>query len=169
MKNVAVALLCLIAALPSAGLLADDSPATVVILVRHAEKSSEGTDPPLTAEGKERAGRLVRVLSDLSVTAVYATQYERTRTTAEPLARAHGLKVTTIEAGADYASVMAKLLRGRKGETVVVVSHSNTIPAILKDLGVGNPPEIGEKDYDKLFLCMFTEGKPCQLLTLRYQ
>lgn len=144
------------------------APETVVLLVRHAEKVLQGDDPGLTAAGLARTQRLIKVLSDLEIDAVYSTQFKRTRTTAEPIAKARGLKVELVPAGKDYAAQMSRILRARKRETVLVVSHSNTIPEILRELGIPAPPEITEKEYDRLFVCFLPETGPPHLISLRF-
>ena len=52
---------------------------TTVILVRHAEKATEGmaNDPPLSAAGVGRAKELARVLAGTKLAAIYTTPYER--------------------------------------------------------------------------------------------
>ena len=48
-----------------------------------------------------------------------------------------------------------------------MVSHSNTIPEILRHLGIPDPPPIPDTEYDDLFLCILGDGPP-HLLPLRY-
>jgi hypothetical protein len=68
---------------------------TTIIMVRHAERDP-GYDPPLNAEGMARAQKLADVLGQNGVTAIYATDYERNRQTAAPLATKLGLTVGLI-------------------------------------------------------------------------
>ena len=46
---------------------------------------------------------------------------------------------------------------------VLVVGHSNTVPAVIKELGVAEPVSIAETEYDNLFVV--TKGT---LIRLRY-
>lgn len=126
---------------------------TVVVLVRHAEKAEvEGADPPLSPAGEARARALAEYLADAGVDAVFATQFERTRATAQPLAERLGLAVTVRDAGRGYPEALAREIRERhRGQTVVVVGHSNTTPAVVRALG-GVAPDIPESDYDNLFI-----------------
>src|SRR5687768_534547 len=68
--------------------------ATTVVVVRHAEKSTDDPqDPSLSATGQERARLLTSVLKNAGVTSIYTTQYKRTRQTAEPLAQQLGIAI----------------------------------------------------------------------------
>src|SRR5438034_11317250 len=75
-------------------------PVTTVILVRHAEKNIEPSnpDPDLSPAGRARAQELVHVLGEEGVNAIYATQYRRTQDTVRPLAAKHGLSVNLVNA-----------------------------------------------------------------------
>jgi len=60
---------------------------TTVILVRHAEKSSDGSkDPELTDAGNARAIALAKLLKEVKVDAIYSTGFKRTQNTVAPLA-----------------------------------------------------------------------------------
>ena len=79
--------------------------ATTLVLLRHATTSTTGRrlggrKPgfPLDVGGREQAEAAARRLARLPVSAVYASPMERTRETAAPVARAHGLRVR-IERG----------------------------------------------------------------------
>jgi broad specificity phosphatase PhoE len=170
-RVVGVLMLGLVAAAAfSNGAVAQDStPASTVILVRHAEKAGDGVDPDLTETGRERARALAHALGELEASAVYATQYVRTRETARPLAELLGLSVTVIEATRDYVGEMASLIRAEHaGEVVVVVSHSNTVPAIIEALGAGPAPTIDDNEYDDLFVVTVGTDGRSSLLQLRY-
>ena len=52
-----------------------------VIVVRHAEALT-GDDPGLSEAGTARANALAKSLKDAGITAIYVTQYARTRDTA---------------------------------------------------------------------------------------
>lgn len=145
---------------------------TTVILVRHAEKVSADEDAELSNRGRRRAEELAHVLGGLEVDAIYSTPFKRTRHTAAPLAEALGLEVaiTPIETTiGDHIEEMVRRIRTEHhGETVVVVGHSNTVPLLLRQLGVDPPPEISEIDYDNLFFLVLSPGRPPHFLPLRY-
>lgn len=122
--------------------------AVVVYLVRHAEKIDDSRDPGLSAAGELRAGLLADVLRDAGITAIWSTDYQRTRGTAAPLARRLGLEVRSYDPG-DLGRFARQLLAtpGRH----LVVGHSNTTPELARALG-GNPHgAIAETEYDRLY------------------
>ena len=142
----------------------------LVIVVRHAERTDGGTppmggttDPPLSSAGKARADRLAAMLSSSGVTAIYATEFVRTQQTAAPVAAA--LKLTTrIESSSDTATLVNELKTKHAHDIVLIVGHSNTVPAIIKALG-GPTVTVGDDEYDKLFVVVPATGA---LTTIKY-
>lgn len=141
---------------------------TVVLLVRHAEKEA-GEDPWLSPAGKARAQVLAHVAGGTAARAVYATPYRRTQQTAQPVARHLGLAVTVRDAGEKQAqSFVRELLRTHAGQTVLVVGHSNTLPALVEALTGERLTPIADDEYDRLLVVTRPAEGPAHLLTLRY-
>jgi broad specificity phosphatase PhoE len=143
--------------------------ATTVILVRHAEKQTtpDMPDPSLNDAGAARAAALARVLADAPLEAVFVTQFKRTQETGAPTAAAHGLEAAPRDAG-DVAGVAAEILREHEDETVLVCGHSNTVPAMIRSLGVDTDLTLTEQDYDDLFVVTIDDGGNATLLHLHY-
>jgi phosphohistidine phosphatase SixA len=142
---------------------------TTIIIARHAEKAGPQGDVPLSEAGHARADELARVLGGAGVTAVYDTQFARTQQTAAPLAAALHLTPMHVETTPAYAkTIVHDIDQKHAGQTVVVVSHSNTIPDVLKELGIAQPPPIGDTQYDDLFIVTRVKGAPPKLTALRY-
>ena len=138
--------------------------APVVFIVRHAEKASTGgKDPDVSAEGQKRADALAQILKDSKITAVFVTEFKRTQETAAPTARAAQVSPTVIPAN-DIGALVGKL-RALNGNALVV-GHGNTIPDLLKALGITTPVSIPEDDYSEIFAVVF--GDTPQLLRLHY-
>jgi broad specificity phosphatase PhoE len=138
---------------------------STIFVVRHAEKAeSGGNDPDLSEAGRARAESLAKMLKNANITAIYATEFKRTQQTATPAAKALGLALTIVPAK-DTATLSAKL-RDLHGNALVV-GHGNTIPDLIKALGVETPVNIAETDYDNLFVVVIDE-KP-RLLQLHYR
>ncbi len=68
-----------------------------LILVRHGlpERRSDTDDPPLTAEGRDQAERVGRLLARESINAVFSSTMVRAIQTAEPFAKATGHTIHT--------------------------------------------------------------------------
>lgn len=111
----------------------DDAPTFIV--VRHAEKDTAvHDDPPLIATGHARAQRLADFLRNAPLVAVYSTPYKRTRQTAAPIAAAHRLPVAEYDPREDAATFVTRLRANHPSGTVLVVGHSNTVPALTRAL-----------------------------------
>ena len=136
----------------------------IIFVVRHAEKAATGgDDPDLSTAGQERAEALARMLKDAEITAIFTTEFKRTRETAAPTAKATKISPTVVPA--NDIPAMAEKLRPLKGNALVV-AHGNTIPDLVKALGIEIPMNISENDYSELFVIIMVE-KP-QLLRLHY-
>lgn len=126
-----------------------------VFLVRHAERFNDSReDPPLTAEGKERAKALADTLRDAGVTAIITSQWMRAKDTAQPLADL--LKITprvipTADPPHEYFQATADAVRRLRQDTVLIVGHI-TIPNIIAELGGPQLPTICESVFSDLFL-----------------
>jgi broad specificity phosphatase PhoE len=132
----------------------------VVVIVRHAEKAaSDGGDPDLSPAGRARAEALARILKDSDITAIFTSEFKRTQETAASV----GVAATVVPAK-DPAALVAKLhqLNGN----ALVVGHGNTIPNIIKALGINAPINIPDADYSELLIV--TLGDKPQLFRLHY-
>ena len=121
-----------------------------IFIVRHAEKASGGgNDPDLSEAGQKRAKDLAQVLKDAGISAIYVSEFKRTQETAAPLAEALHLQPVVIK-GTDTAALVEKL-KSASGN-VLVVGHGNTIPDMIKALGLTDSISIPESDYQEIFL-----------------
>ncbi|MCB9879551.1 MAG: nuclear transport factor 2 family protein [Planctomycetes bacterium] len=139
-------------------------PVATVVVVRHAEKLDDSRDPPLDDAGRARAERLAAALRDLPLAAIYCSEFARTAQTVAPAALAHQLTPQVMPAS-DRQSLGLALRRLHDGRVALVCGHSNTVPALLKALGVADAPAIGDDDYDHLFVVTLQpEGARCVAL-----
>jgi phosphohistidine phosphatase SixA len=140
-------------------LTADAAP--IVFIVRHAEKAATGgNDPDLSVAGQKRAETLARILKDSQITTVFVTEFKRTQETAAPTARLNPIVVPSN----DVAGMAAKV-RALDGNALVV-GHGNTIPELIKALGITTPIAISENDYSEIFVVLVHD--PPQLFRLHY-
>lgn len=145
---------------------------TTFVIVRHAEKQL-GTieDPPLAPEGEARAERLARMFGANgglgAIRAIYVTDTRRSQQTAAPLAAR--LRVTPVVLpGRDIDATLAHARREHRGETVLLVAHSNTIPQIIEALTDADAPEMPEDRYEDLYVVSVPTLGPASVVKLAY-
>jgi probable phosphoglycerate mutase len=151
----------LAAALLATAACASAPPPPAILVVRHADRDP-GRDPDLNDAGRARAEALVEPARRAGVVAVFHTQFKRTKQTAAPVALALRIPMFQVDIAAnqetEYAEAVARNIAAScPGKPVLIVSHSNAIPALLKKLGVESPREIPETEYGVVFVV--TSGK----------
>ena len=95
---------------------------TTVLVVRHAEKTSEASDAVLNEVGWERARELLRLTEEAGIKALYASQYARAQQTLEPIAQSLGLEILVHDA-CDSDGLARRILTKHAG-SVVAEPHS---------------------------------------------
>lgn len=140
---------------------------TTVILIRHAERlAAPGNDDPhLSAAGKKRAKRLLQVLSQANVSAIYTSEFIRTKETAQPLA--HTLGLTPIEL-TEAPDIERDILLNQAGKTVLVVGHTDTVPEVIRLLGDDSGHEIGGEEFDNMFVATVLGASRVRVTRLKY-
>ena len=149
-----------------------DAPA-MTVLVRHADRPA-GFDPPLNPAGMKRAEDLAAALHDTKFSAIIATDFIRTGDTAGPTASALGIVAETVprknrprDQPQLHVNEVEAAVRKHAGEVVLVVNHSDTLPAIIAALGGPRIVPICDSIYDDLFMLVPTMGK-MQFVHSRY-
>jgi broad specificity phosphatase PhoE len=146
---------------------------TTVIFVRHAEKMATPVDDPgLSPAGQRRVAELTRQLVDADVVAgidaVYATPFRRTEETARPVADALGLPLNSYDP-ADTEAIMEHIVSAHKGKIILVVGHSNTLPALIGNMGASKKvPQIAENEYDNIYIVSIPWFGKTKTIRLRY-
>jgi len=153
-----------------AALLAPARPAPAqeaIYVVRHAERADQSADSALSAKGVRRSNKLRDMLRGAGVTRIVTSELRRTIDTAAPLAAAAHLTPQRVPA-ADTPALVAALNAMGARDRVLVVGHSNTVPALLRALHVDAVATIPDAEYDNLFIIFpQKEGRPV-LLRLKY-
>jgi phosphohistidine phosphatase SixA len=142
---------------------------TTFILVRHAEKVSDGTkDPDLSPAGARRATALAQLLSKTSIDAIYSTDFVRTRNTIAPVAAEKKLDVKLYEAF--KVEEVEKMLKTHAGTTILICGHSNNIPWIANLLiGKEQFRQYQENEYENLLIVSVVEkGKIAKVTRLSF-
>lgn len=116
---------------------------TTYYLIRHAEKDQSdktNRNPHLTEKGRKRAENWSTILKNVKFDAVYSTDYNRTKETATPTAKANDLELKFYD---PRNMDMVKFKKDTKGKTVLIVGHSNTTPMFTNGL-------LGKKKYEMM-------------------
>ncbi|MDB5249166.1 MAG: hypothetical protein JWQ40_3560 [Segetibacter sp.] len=131
---------------------------TTIILVRHAEKDSVGGgNPALSAAGTQRAARLQATLKEYTPGAFYSTDTKRTKETISPWAKATGKEIEIYDPKAQ--ETFANVLKTQTGKTMVVVGHSNTIPALVNLLAATQEyKQLPDNEYSKIFIVTISKN-----------
>lgn len=130
----------------------NDTDVHSIFLVRHAEKADDGTkDPGLTSEGIMRSERLADMMKYEDITRIYATNYKRTKETADPLATRNEIDVLIYEPS--DMSFARKIKNESKDHNILIIGHSNTTPSLVNSIiGTQKYEKIEEDDYSNLFV-----------------
>ena len=103
-------------------------------LIRHAEKvriNKTDRDPALNEKGIIRAFNWRDFFIDKDISKIYSTNYKRTLETVKPIEVATGLTAILYSPSSiDYENFISS----NKGEIVLVVGHSNTIPDFVNEV-----------------------------------
>jgi broad specificity phosphatase PhoE len=146
---------------------------TTVIVIRHAEKESVGEpDPALSEAGQARAMLLVRMFGEAQgagrLDAIYVSPTLRSRATAAPLAARLGLKPMVAPAD-DPKALAHRALRENSGKRVMIVGHSNTVPALVAILsGREDIPKMDEHDFSTMYIVTVPRIGRANALRLSY-
>lgn len=149
----------------------DARTSTVVVAMTHAEtEANNSADPALSVAGRERAGRLARMLGQAGerrgIDAIFASEYQRSQQTAIPLAEMLGLAVNAVSDAA-WRSLPSTISREHNGEMVLVVGNATTVPELVKALS-GEQVSVREDEYDALFVLYLSRLSKPRLIRLRY-
>ena len=144
---------------------------TTVLVVRHAEREgppADQVDPPLSAAGQARAQELARVVGQGAVSAIFASEFQRTQQTVQPLATARGLTVNQVPAAAT-AELLDQIRSNHRGGTVLVAGHSDSVDDIIDGLGGGAMGNLPASQFDNLFVVVIRRWDWTRVVHLKYE
>ncbi len=163
--------LVFIAVVAAAAWLFDARATTVVVVVRHAE-TEVGTDPDpgLSVDGRERAARLAKMLSQArpvrGLDAIFASELKRTQQTVTPLSETLALPLNIVPSST-WDDLPKKITRSHRGEYVLVSGNASTVPALIEALS-GEKVELREDEYDAMFILFLPQISRNKIMRLRY-
>ncbi len=140
------------------------STVTTIVLVRHAERLNNTDTTPLSPAGFQRARALRHALDSAGIQGIFVSDKLRSRQTADSLRIAHALP--QIQIPKDSIAQLVDSLRGRSGQRLLVIGHSDTVPQIIAAYGV-EPPAVSENEFDKMFI-LTVRQRSTKLLRLQY-
>lgn len=146
-----------------------------IYLIRHAEKADPNAkDPILSEAGSERANHLVELFKQATPNAIFTTQFQRTQLTAAPLSKANNVPITVLAINAENSAQYPALLLKQicvlpKNANVLVVGHSNSIPAIVEAWSQKPVKAIADEEYDRFFVIQLKNCTVTSSLDLRYE
>jgi phosphohistidine phosphatase SixA len=70
--------------------------------------------------------------------------------------------------GTDYDALLSKLRAATRQDRVLIVGHSNTVPEILRRLGVTTPVTIADTEHDNLFIVIPRVGSAPLFIPIKY-
>ncbi len=142
--------------------------ATTFILVRHAETTGIGSDPGLSTAGQTRSDELRRIMDNVSLAAVFSTNFNRTMQTAQVTADDKMLTVDIYDPF-NLNQFVDNTLEEYHTEKVLVVGHSNTTPSLLNVLvGANIYSDLPESEYDNLYVVTVFEKGRAEVVHLKY-
>jgi broad specificity phosphatase PhoE len=131
---------------------------TTVFVMRHAEKQAlnpDDKDPPLAPAGEARALELAqhfgRAPKGLALDAILVTELRRTQDTVRPLANRLGVPVIVVPSTEPEAAA-SRALHDFRGGRVLIVAHSDTVPAIVKALSGVDVGPMADTEYGILYV-----------------
>ncbi|MDF7776960.1 phosphoglycerate mutase family protein [Sphingomonas sp. AOB5] len=151
MPIVRIMLAAMLCALGANAVIAGAGPSAVpdtVYVMRHLNTPAGERDPDLTPEGQQTAQALVGWFEGKPLTAIYVSDFKRTRQTAGPLAAERGIALTLYDPR-DTPALVARLKA--EGGPVLVVGHSNTVPDIVEQLGGERPADLVHEDFGDIW------------------
>lgn len=142
---------------------------SLVVLVRHGEKQpAPADDPSLSDAGVARARALDAALAQATPSTIVVSPRKRTMETAAMVQQRVGVAPTVITLDAQHVKSAAAAVMKASG-VVLVVGHSNTIPAIVNALAGTKLPDICDASYATMFLVTpASNGAKAQVVKTSY-
>jgi 2,3-bisphosphoglycerate-dependent phosphoglycerate mutase len=125
---------------------------TTYYISRHAEKGGTmSADPPLTPLGQKQAIDLQAYLANKKISAIYSTNFVRTRETAQPTSEFFHLPVHLYNAS--QSTALADSLKTQNRRNVLIIGHSNTVDDLVNEfMGKHVVDDLPDSEYGSLLI-----------------
>jgi broad specificity phosphatase PhoE len=139
-----------------------------IVLVRHAEKADASSqDPELSAQGKERAQRLLKKISKYRPKEIYSTDFKRTRDTVQPIAAKRHVTIQSYDPK-NQKELAAKIMASPH-KRVLVSGHSNTVPGLANLLAKKELfKNLDDTEYGAIWVIRIKKGELQKVEILSY-
>jgi len=134
-----------------------------VFVIRHAER--DYVNGGVLEEGRQRAHAWGEVLADAGLDVIITSEKPRTRQTGQPIADRLDIPIIVIPR-ADYDGLLERLETEFVDDRVLIVSHSSSIPVILRRLGHPTYVLVPKSDYNDLFVLRPDDDGPPDVVRL---
>jgi 2,3-bisphosphoglycerate-dependent phosphoglycerate mutase len=127
----------------------NDTTNNYFFLLRHAEKDSLGN---LSAAGRTRAAQLPQIFQNIKFDRIFSTDVVRTKATAMTVCEAQ--KGTLELYKKETQKALIEQLMQKRGQKILIVGHSNTIPLLLNVFKKTEKPDyqqLGDNEFNKMF------------------
>jgi len=123
-------------------------------VVRHAEKADGSDDPGLSQAGIERGIALEKYLSGKKLDTVFTSNFKRTILTGLSVALPQSLPQVPLKQSpqGELNNFIARLKNIQGTKNLLVVGHTNTVPAIVLALCGQQIPAIPETEYNNIYI-----------------
>lgn len=136
---------------------AQNSETTTIYLIRHAEKADQSSNPELSQAGIERAKSWANYFEKTPLDVFYTTSYRRTQQTCSTIATTKQKDILFYKPD---AMDLKRLISENNGKTILIVGHSNTIPAYInKLLDESKYTDIPESEFGSLYIIKSNNSK----------
>lgn len=125
-----------------------------IFLSRHMEKAMSGQDPALSPCGVAQAQAFAAQLKNTPLPWLMHTPYQRTKQTAEAFSQQGRQLLSYDPRQLDQLSTELN----NKAGNVLVIGHSNTIPALVAKLTGETVAPLTEQDYGRIYI-LTEQGK----------
>lgn len=133
-----------------------DSNVTQIYILRHTEKEDDSEDPMLSAEGINRANYWKKVLQHTDFSKVFTTDFKRNIQTANIIS-----EESTVQPDLYYPMSfdVMKFINQIRGQKVLVIGHSNTIPDMVNRLiDETKYPPMSHENYNIMYIVNINEN-----------
>jgi phosphohistidine phosphatase SixA len=152
---------------------------TQILVMRHAEKPDDPTDPDLTPAGQQRATTLATFIPkrfgtpDFIFAASISKNSARPYETVKPLSKATGIPIDATYADQDYGALAQALRSERRyqDKLIIVCWHHGNIPNLLHALKAldGQYPDPWDRNvFNLILLTKFDGDTPATVTAVTY-